>query len=531
MAVKPKVLLIYPGNKAWGFTYPVGLLYVAQSLRKIDVEVSILHLGVATLADLRYDDYLFVGINMMIGDVVGRGLEAAKLVKKFNPAIPIVLGGVYPSILPEQVLANPLIDIVVIGEGEETVKELASALKEKSDLANIKGLAYKADEKIVINAPRELINMETLGFDLPYELLGKVFAKSSVMPVHTSRGCPYRCGFCYSPMFNKRRYRYKSARRVVEEMEYLIAKYGIQNFNFDYEDEFFVNPDRAVEIFQTVLRRGLKIKWAAFCRFDSFCTAYARFGDDFVKLLKDSGCFYLSFGAESGSQKLLDEVVKKDIKIDQIYTTVDALKKHRIVHRITFITCLPGETAADLEDSFDVIDRISEDNRYLVVGIFNLIPLPQTSIMELLRKNYGFVPPSTMEDWIDYLPVKRERVTWHTKEYTSLCFAVSRMCPVPFYLEFDSYGSYKNYVKNSSGAAPGGYLAYLVTKAQRLRYKKRCFKHNFEMALFTKALGAYALVRNFLLDSILKKYLSASSFAALKKMFGKNDWAGGEDAR
>jgi len=349
MSAKSKVLLIYPGNKAWGFTYPMGLLYVAQALRKMDIEVSLLHLGVGTLSDLKRDDYLFVGINMMVGEVVGRGLAAAKLIKEFNPAIPVVLGGVYPSILPEQVLRNPLIDIVVIGEGEETVKELAAALKEKGGLAKINGLAYKTNEKIIINAPRALINMETLEFDLPYDLLGGVFARSSVMPVHTSRGCPHRCGFCYSPMFNKRKYRCKSAGKVVDEMEYLIAKYGIRNFNFDYEDEFFVDPGRAVEIFETVLRRGLKIKWAAFCRFDSFCAAYARFGENFVKLLKDSGCFYLSFGAESGSQRLLDEIVKKDIKIDQIYTTVEALKRNRIVHRITFITCFPGETRTDLE--------------------------------------------------------------------------------------------------------------------------------------------------------------------------------------
>jgi hypothetical protein len=135
-----------------------------------------------------------------------------------------------------------------------------------------------------------------------------------------------------------------------------------------------------------------------------------------------------------------------------------------------------------------------------------------------------------MEDWIDYIPVKQNRVTWHSKEHTAFCFGVSRMCSVPFYLEFDSYSSFKNYVKNSSGACPGGYAAYLITKIQRFRYKKRYFAGNFEMVLFGKFLGGYAVIRNFLLNSILKKYLSPSLFAALKKMFGKNDWAAGNAA-
>ncbi|MDD2805778.1 MAG: radical SAM protein [Elusimicrobiales bacterium] len=524
MTDKRKILLIYPGNKTWGFTYPIGLLYVAQSLTKAGYDVALLHLGTGTLDDLKSGDYLFAGITMMVGEMVGKGLEAARRFKELNPGVPVVFGGVYPSIMPEQVLANPLADIVVIGEGEVTARELAGALAEKGDLGKVQGLAYKAGGKVVTTEPRPPIDMETLDFDLPYHLLGSIFARSTVVPIHTSRGCPYRCGFCYSPIFNKRKYRSKSARKVADEIEYVIKKYGIRHFNFDYEDEFFVNPDRAVEIFETVLARGLKIRWTAFCRFDSFCAAYEKYGERFLRLLKDSGCFYLSFGAESGSQRLLDEVIKKDIKVEQIYTTVQALKSHRIIHRLSFINCFPGETRADMEETFKVIDRISEDNRYLVLGVFNLIPLPKTPIMELLQRA-GYKPPDTMEGWAGHIPVKREIVTWHEKDYADYCFDVAKLCPVPFHQDFPSYASYKDYMKTSSDAYVRGWPAYLVARLQRLRYKKRYFRHNYEIVLFNKALRAYTIARNYALNSILKKYLPGGLFAYLKKTFGRNDWS------
>lgn len=531
MSGKPKVLLVYPGSKTWGFTYPMGLFYVAKALQQDGIEVTLLHLGTGTLKDLKNEKYLFVGMTMMVGEMVGKGLEAARLIKAADPAVPIVLGGVYPSIMPEQVLANPLIDIAVIGEGEVTARELAAALLKGADLAAVKGIAFKRDGAVVTTPPRELIDIETLDADLPYYLLGDIFAKSTVLPIHTSRGCPYRCAFCYSPMFNKRKYRFKSAKKVVDEMEFIVGKYGIRNFNFDYEDEFLVNTDRAVAIFEDVLRRGLKIKWTAFCRFDSFCSAYAKYGERFVRLLKDSGCFYLSFGAESGSQRLLDEVILKDIKVEQIVSVSDILKKHRLIHRISFINCFPGETRADVEETFKVLDRISEGNRYLVIGIFNLIPLPKTAIMERLVRDHGYVPPQTMEAWADHIPTRRERVTWHTKEHAALCADISRIF-VPFHQQFDSYAEYRDYMVTSSGAYPGGPLAYLITKEQRFRYKRRWFAHNVEIALFAAAFRTYTVALNWLVNSILKKYLSGAMFAALKRRFGKDAWAkkaGGAD--
>lgn len=519
----PKVLLVYPGSKSMGFTFPMGVLYVAQALIKAGYDVKIFHMGVQNMSELELDDYLFVGLSLLTGEIISNGLKIARMVKERNPGTPIVLGGVHPSLLPEESLANELVDIVVVGEGERTAVELAKTLIEKGDLSKVKGIAFKdADGKVRVNAKRELMKMDSLEFDLPYELLGRHFAKSVTMPVHTSRGCPYRCGFCYNPVLNNRRYRYKSAAKVVEEIEYLHRKYKIYNFNFDYEDEFFVDPKRAYEIFTAVIDKGLKIQWSAFCRFNTFDKAIERFGLDFIDVLKRSGCYYLSFGAESGSQRLLDEVILKDIKVEQIIRTIGRMKDAGIMHRVSFINCFPTETEKDLEESFNVIERISKDNSKIVLGMFKLVPLPGTKIYGRLVADEGFASPSSLEEWGDYkIPSKRyEDVTWLPVRYAKRCYNISLLSNYPFHKDFASYRAYREFVFNIDSSYGTGYSDYLMARIQRWRFVKRRFGLMAEPLIFNR----YIELRMFLKQYVLKKYLPKSAYELLRRRFGKNSW-------
>ena len=521
--VPQKVLLVYPGSKSMGFTFPMGVLYVAQALLKAGYDVKIFHMGVQNLSELELDDYLFVGLSLLTGEIISNGLKVARLVKERNPATPIVLGGVHPSLLPEESLANELVDIVVVGEGERTAVELADAILAGGDMSKVRGIAYKDSEgKITVNPKQELLKMDSLEFDLPYELLGRHFLKSVTMPVHTSRGCPYRCGFCYNPVLNKRRYRYKSAAKVVEEIEYLHRKYNINNFNFDYEDEFFVDPRRAYEIFSAVIEKGLKIQWSAFCRFNTFDKAIERFGLDFIDVLKRSGCYYLSFGAESGSQRLLDEVILKDIKVEQIIRTIGRMKDAGIMHRVSFINCFPTETEEDLEKSFDVIERISAENSKIVLGMFKLVPLPGTKIYERLVNDEGFRSPSTLEDWGGYkIPSKKyEDVSWLPLKYAKKCYSISLLSNYPFHKDFGSYRAYREFVFNIDSSYGTGIADYLMARIQRWRFKKRRFGLMVEPLVFNR----YIELRMFLKQYVLKKYLPRGAYNMLRRRFGKNSW-------
>lgn len=519
---RPKVLLVYPGSKSMGFTYPMGLLYIAQSLLKIKIDVSILHMGFDSVRKLKLEDYLFVGISMLTGEMISNGLRIARLIKAYNSKIPIVIGGVHPSLLPEESLRNELVDIVVIGEGDKTIQELAICLLNKQDLSKVKGIGYKDGNKdVIINPPREFMDMNELDFDLPYELLGKGFSNPNFMPVHTSRGCPYRCGFCYNPVLNKRKYRTKSADRVIDEIQYLHKKYKVDVFGFDFEDEFFIDVGRAYKIFESIIEKGLKIRWTAFCRFNTFDNAFNRFGNDFLDIIKKSGCYYLSFGAESGSQRLLDDIIQKDIKVEQILRTVERLKNAGIPHRVSFMCCFPTETQNDLNATFDVIDRISENNLLLVLGLFQLIPLPGTRIYNLLKKEYSYKSPSSLEEWGNYnmLPASSSvEVTWLQKEYAEMCRRLSLLSNYPFHKNFESYKSYKKFVCGISSTYGNGYLDYIMAKSQRWRYKNRYLKFMIEPLIFNKFLE----LRMFFKGYFLKKYLPQNVYKMLKRLFGKH---------
>ena len=175
-----KVLLVYPGSKTAGTAYPMGLLYIAQALRKINIDVSIFHMGTDNIKRFKPENYLFVGITMLTGDMIRNSLSFARLIKNFNKEIPIVIGGVHPTLLTEESLQNELIDFVIKGEGEKAVQELAACLSNKTDISGIKNLAYKdSNGNVIVNPEREFIDMETeLDFDLPYELLS-FYSKST----------------------------------------------------------------------------------------------------------------------------------------------------------------------------------------------------------------------------------------------------------------------------------------------------------------------------------------------------------------
>jgi anaerobic magnesium-protoporphyrin IX monomethyl ester cyclase len=320
---RPEVLLIHPGEETDYYLIPLGLLYVAQALREAGVEVRIFDMRKEHIRNLPLRPYLFVGITMMTGKMIKHGLKAARLIKDYDPGIPIVLGGIHPSILPEQTLKHELADIVVVGEGEETARELAGCLLNGGQLSDVKGIGYKANGRgTVINPRRDFIDLNKTSMELPYELLGIDFHGARAFPLNTSRGCPYRCGFCYNMAFNRRSFRYKSASRIVDEIEYHIKKFNIPSFSFGFEDEFFTKPGRVVEMAEHILHRNLKITWGSYSRFNSF----DKIDDQSLMLLKKSGCKSLFFGAESGSQRILDDVIKKDITTEQTVRGVERLK-------------------------------------------------------------------------------------------------------------------------------------------------------------------------------------------------------------
>jgi radical SAM superfamily enzyme YgiQ (UPF0313 family) len=480
-----KILLVYPGSLNASFPeLPLPLLYLSHALQKAGFSIDILDMRLQHYKTIDPREYMLVGISTATGPTITKGLELAAFVRSQASAIPIVWGGVHPSLLPEQTLQHPLVDVVVKGEGEATMQELAVAIRDGTDLAPIKGIGYKRNGTIQINQDREFINLDEIDIALPYELFAMDRYAISSFPMHTSRGCPYRCGFCYNLGFNKRKWRCKNAVHVVDEVQHVMERFGITHITFTWEDEFFINTERVRQIAEELLRRNITITWDAFCRFNHFY----KFEREFIELLERSGCVSLSFGAESGSQRILNDVVNKDITIDHIITTTEKLKNTTIRQIVSFISGLPTETDEDMRLTYDLMERLYAINpRVYLNGLFLYTPYPGTPLFDLVKQRYGYQMPRSFEEWGKFKIFRGLGITWHSKQYINKYKTISILTRFPFYFHSFRFGDVKSVIGGERFAVfPYNLIYYLFTKSAQWRWRHKQFRFPVEWLVLEK---------------------------------------------
>lgn len=470
------VLLVYPGKKGSYPVIPLGLLYLSWALIKKGYNPQILDMRIQDYADFKIDNFICVGISTMSGFPIKYALEFAKFVKSKNPNIPIIWGGVHPTLLPEQTVSNEYVDVVVRGEGELTFVELVDRYNKNQSIKDVKGITYRYNGDIINNPDREYIDLNTIDVELPYHLLDldkyPMFKDEKNLQIHTSRGCPFRCRFCYNLKFNKRSYRYKTSEKVLDEIEYIINKFDITNLTF-IEDNFFTNIKRVEEICNGLLKRNLKIKWRAMCRFDTF----AKFVQSFCKLLENSGCDMISFGGESGSNRMLN-FIQKDITISTILKATENISKTNIKQVTSFMSGLPTETTDDINQTINLIDKIIEINpKGEVNAIFMYTPYPGTPLFDIVVERCGFVPPRTLTDWSMYKIYMNAGANWYNFEHENLLRTLSILTRFPFYT--DKYEIPKPYNKYKI-------IYKLYSYSARKRWKNRFFKYPVEWRLLEK---------------------------------------------
>lgn len=482
--MKNKILLVYPGG--FGSIYPelpLSLVYIAWALKKKNYVIEILDARLKDYRDITsVDDYLFVGFSTMTGPMIKEALNVAEHVRNLNNNIPLVWGGVHVSLLVEQSLQNEFVDIIVRGEGELTVQELADAIANNRPLEGIQGISFKLDGKPVHNPDRAFMDMDDIDKELPYELfeMDKYFRKDIPMPfpLHTSRGCPFKCGFCYNVVFNKRKWRERSAERVLDEMEYLIKRFNVTEFSLVWEDEFFINVKRVAAICKGIIDRGIKIKWSAFCHFATF----AKVSDELLVLLEKSGLELLSFGGESGSQRILDTIVQKGITVEQVLAGTERMSKVNITQVISYMSCMPTETYEDLLETFAVIEKLIKLNPRLVVnGIFLYTPYPGTPMFNIVTKDFNYETPQTLEAWSEFQIYRDVGVTWQNPSFVKICKTLSILTRFPFYKENFSFKDVSESIGSSRfNKFPLNFVYYFFTLSAVLRFKYRLFKFPIE---------------------------------------------------
>lgn len=396
--LKCDVLLIQPKTRTniGIVSIPYGLLYVASSLRDHGFKPFVLDMNVHDLQTLREvltknKTIIYVGFSAYTGQILGDILSLAEEIKKVSPRMPLVWGGPHATIMPELTIRNTHVDIVCIGEGEKTASNIARTLKAGGNLADIDGVCFKDHGNIIKTKAVERIkdyNATSLGLErmdvTPYIFLHKGKKTSFFI---TSRGCPYRCGFCWNVNFCHRIYQSWSLETLKREMDPLF-RHGVKKILL--LDSFVGSLKRVEEIGNFFLENG--IEWAIEdgCRVDYHCSK------DFFDILKRTRCTHVAFGAESGSQKILD-FLAKDITVEDLIKSAE-IRPKEIGARYQWMVGVPGETKEDVLKTVALIKKISRINSHSAHSMELYSPLPGCNVYQKVIEA-GWVPPESLEDW------------------------------------------------------------------------------------------------------------------------------------
>ncbi len=472
------VLLVFPGKLgAPNPKIPLSLLYLASSLQQDGFNVRILDMRIQDYRKTPIGNPLFVGISCMGGQQINPALQFANYVRLQNPCCLLVWGGVHPTLLPEQTVTSDLVDIVVRGEAEYVIRELATVLSENLPLDSVPAITYSINDTIKSTPEGNTVNLDDLPYALPYNLLdleAYPSFRAGQFQIQTSRGCPHRCGFCYSSVFYKNRWRAKNAQHVLDEIEYLLKQYQHLKTFDSIDDDVFVDEYRLEQICKGILKRHLKIQWRANCRFDDLCS-YDR---EFFELLDHSGCVSLNFTGESGSERI-QELYCRDVSGAEMLESVDKLRRWapRIKPYVSWLIGLPGETDEDWDATFTLMDQLCEINpKTRHYGVFVYTPFSGSTLRFLPPE---FAPPQTLEEWgtlsgFNFSP-------WHSKEQTRKLHTIQTVTQLVFYPQtmlnhFDL--TYRVFYK-------------LMSKIAKYRWRHRNFSFPVEQKL------ADAVAKNF----------------------------------
>lgn len=387
------MLLSLPGyQENDGNLFPLGIGYLAGALKQSH-EVNAYHFH-----KIQYAWEEIPGrVDLLKPDIVGltcstfnRGnvREMIKFLKTIDNKITIVVGGVHATFCYEQMLTKYGADVVVMGEGEKTIKELCNAIENNLPLDSIKGIAYKEKNNIIVTPPSDPVqNLD----DLPipdYSYAVPYIERSKIGFIITSRGCPVRCTFCSTSSYWGQKVRMYSVKRVVDEMEMIISRYKVKKIFF-HDDTFNLGIERVKAICKEIMDRKIKVEWGCSCRVTPV-------SEEMISCMVEAGCRHICWGIESGSEEMLKKIEKK-ISLQQIRNAFELSRKFNTVMSTGAFAMVgnPGETGNTINDTVKFLNSIPMTD---LPSASILYVLPGTLIYKDL-KNKGYIKD---EDWYKY---------------------------------------------------------------------------------------------------------------------------------
>ncbi len=418
-------------NAKQGALPPLGIAYIASSLRAAGHDVQIIDAIVElldaeqVLEKIKRFDTQIVGVTAMTPTFQG-AQEAAQLAKRAGCIV--VMGGVHMALFARETLEYDYVDYGVIGEGEDVMVSLCDALERDGSVEGIAGLAYKkADGKIVTGAPVVVEDLDSLpipAFDLlPMDRYASIIGLSPVSTIMGSRGCPYKCGFCYKTPSDDS-YRRRSAKNIVDEIVHLKSNYGIKEVLF-YDD---LMPGKYIrELCGEIISRGVDIQWEVPQRVNLV-------NPELLALMHKAGCRLLRYGVEQGDPDMM-RVVEKSITIDQVKKVFRWTHEAGIDTFAYFIIGYVGETPATMRATIDLAKELNP--RYVMFT--KATPLPGTPLMNAAI-SAGLIDPSYWRDFVrgrrtqPIQPCVPDASLWVKRAYREFYFRPSRILKQILYL-------------------------------------------------------------------------------------------------
>lgn len=397
-----------------GRTPPLSLLCLAAVLRQAGHDPQILDLDalpiprdrdreafyiqtvLEAVADMRPG---MVGMNCLLTTHFPFVRRMATAIKAQHPFLPIAIGGIHPTLFAREILEHcPAIDAIALGEGEDQVVALAQAFAHGigASLRDIEALAFRdRDGTVTVNPRRgyitdldrlpapawDLIRLEDYYTDHSTWYNPRGLEIKMSVPILSSRSCPYNCSFCSVSKMMGRGQRLRSPELVVDEMQMLYERHGINYFGF-VDDNLTLNKAHILAICREIIRRGMVIQFESISGYN-----LNSLDEEIMEAMAEAGCVYVILPIEHGSDRMRQEIIGKKVSREKIFQVVQLCKRFDLLTRGIFIMGFPEETRETLTDTYNMIHDLQLDMNL----VLNLIPYPGTRIFQQAVRDHLFL--------------------------------------------------------------------------------------------------------------------------------------------
>ena len=329
--------------------------------------------------------------------------KTINIAKEACPGAINILGGIYPTVLPKEALKNDFLDYIFIGPAEERLPQVLDFLTNSKieEVKKLEGIGYHDDNHMpvinpinfknklkAINPDYSLINIEGYLNQKMYSHYHYVSFVEPTVILLTSYGCSYNCCFCASASIRGRKVSYRDPENVLKEIDFFYNKYNIRHFAI--QDELFLaNKKRVKTILKGIIDRKYDITWK------QVNGSVWHLDDEILELMKESGCQILFISVESGSQRVLNDIIGKPIDLKRVPTVVKKCNELGLWISANFVIGFPGETWEEIRLTFKLADQLSLDCASFTIAT----PLPKTELFEicmrdnLLPSDFNFSDP------------------------------------------------------------------------------------------------------------------------------------------